>query len=97
MPTSAQTRARGTAKKAEAAPPPNPEEELSQLSEAFPRWKLKLTPGGTFYAIRKVHLIETDERIDWGFRSGIYEGTSANLETAIKAQEQLHETHNVPL
>lgn len=94
----ATTQARTRSTKKEATPPtPNNEEELIRLSEAFPRWRLKLTSGGTWYAIRKVHLIETDERIDWGFRSGLYERTSTALEEAIKAQETLHEKHGVPL
>lgn len=93
------TRARSQAKKPAdtTPPPPNNEEELNRLSAAYPKWRLKLTTGGTWYAIRKVHLIETDERIDWGFRSGLYESTPSAIEEAIKVQEGLHAEHNVPL
>lgn len=75
----------------------NTEDELAALREAHQKWTIRITPAGQWVARRNRHLMETDDRIDLGFRSLLIEKTAPALRKQIEKQEELHKTHSVIL
>jgi hypothetical protein len=72
-------------------------DDLEVLSENHKAWVIGKTPGGLFVARRKRHFVETNDRIDLGFRYALIEKSAKALETQIKKQESLHEQYGVIL